>query len=88
MRIFYDQVIFCKFKIPKAMIHLGIFQTFSNIDVFKSVISFSIYTLALPFFFLIGRHIFMKLLIKDFDHIGRLLAVCGLDVIKEKYVMH
>lgn len=59
-----------------------------GIDVLKSVIAFSIYTWALPLLFLIEHHIFMKYLIKNFDHIGRLLAVCGLDVIKEKYVMH
>jgi len=61
--------------------------TFSNIDIFKSVIAISIYTFVLPFLFLTAHHMFMKYLIKDFDHIGRLLAVCGIDVVKEKYIL-
>ena len=60
---------------------------FSVFDIIKSLIAFLLYTLALPFLFLIGHHIFMKLLIKDFDHIGRLLSFCGLDVVKEKYIL-
>jgi len=53
----------------------------------KSVVAIFLYTLALPFLFFAGHHIFMRYLTKCFDHIGRLLGVYGFDVIKEKYVM-
>ncbi|MFX0135266.1 MAG: glycosyltransferase family 2 protein [Candidatus Hodarchaeota archaeon] len=61
--------------------------SFNIFDIIKSLIAVSLYTLALPLLFLIGHHIFMEYLVKDFEHIGKLLAVCGLDVIKQKYVM-
>lgn len=50
----------------------------------KSVIAFVFYTLALPFFLLIGQHLFMKYLIKDCDHIGKLLALCGVRVVDQR----
>jgi glycosyltransferase involved in cell wall biosynthesis len=53
-------------------------------SILKSFIAFFIYTFILPVFALIGHHIFMKYLIKDCDHIGKLLGVCGLEVIKER----
>ena len=53
-------------------------------NIVKSIIAFSIYTLALPVLFLIGHHIFMRYLIKNCDHIGLLLSVCGLNIIEEK----
>jgi len=37
----------------------------------------AVYTLALPFLFLLGDHVGMKYLVKDCHHIGRLLAVLG-----------
>lgn len=59
---------------------------FTTIDFAKSLVAVPLYTVALPFLLAAGHHLFMKYLIKDFDHIGRLLALCGIDVIKEKYV--
>jgi len=59
---------------------------FTKIDYAKSFVAVPLYTMALPFLLAVGHHIFMKYLIKDFDHIGRLLALCGIDVIKENYV--
>jgi hypothetical protein len=50
----------------------------------KSIIAFSLYTAALPFLLLIGHHLFMKYLIKDCDHIGKLIALCGIKPIKER----
>jgi len=50
--------------------------------ILKSMIAVTLYTSALPLLFLIERHLFMKLLIKDFDHIGRLLTACKVDVEK------
>lgn len=63
------------------------YPSFGLIPIVKSVIAIPIYALVLPFAFLIGHHYFMIFLIKLFEHIGRLLALCGLDVIKQHYVM-
>lgn len=55
-------------------------QSSKFVPVIKSVIAFSVYTLALPFLMMLSQHLFIKYLIKDFDHIGRLLAACKIDV--------
>ena len=48
--------------------------------VAKSTIAFSIYTVALPFLLPLGQHVFFKYLIKDCDHIGRIMAALGIDM--------
>lgn len=55
-----------------------------SISTMKSIIAFGLYTAALPFLILIGHHLFMKYLIKDCDHIGKLIALCGIKPIKER----
>lgn len=55
--------------------------------IFKSIAACALYTILLPVFLMIGRHVFIKYLVKDFDHAGKLLAVCGIDVIRDKYVL-
>jgi hypothetical protein len=55
--------------------------------VAKSLVAVPCYTLGLPVCLLFGQHVFMKYLIKNCDHLGRLLAACGLEVIKEKYIL-
>ena len=54
--------------------------------IVTSLIAVPIYTLALPICFILGQHVFMKYLIKDFDHGGRLLAACRIRGIREKYL--
>jgi glycosyltransferase involved in cell wall biosynthesis len=54
--------------------------------IMKSTVAFGLYTLLFPAFLIMGRHVFVKYLIKDFDHIGKLLALCGIDLVREKYV--
>ena len=44
----------------------------------KSVVAVLAYTVSLPFLLLAGQHLFMKYLISDCDHLGKLLAHCGL----------
>jgi glycosyltransferase involved in cell wall biosynthesis len=46
-------------------------------QVLKSAIAIMIYSIALPFLFLIGHHWFMKYLVKTCDHAGRILAFVG-----------
>lgn len=53
----------------------------------KSLIAVPVYALILPFVVLTHHHVFMKYLVKMFDHIGRLLAFAGIDVVREKYVL-
>lgn len=57
---------------------------FFSFDVFKSAVAFVLYTLALPALLLSRHDLFMKYLIKDCDHLGKLLALCGLKVVKER----
>jgi Glycosyltransferases, probably involved in cell wall biogenesis len=58
-----------------------------GLGLLKSAAAFFIYTLSLPIFLVMGRAMFVKYLIKDFDHIGKLLAWCGIDVVRQKYVV-
>jgi succinoglycan biosynthesis protein ExoM len=60
--------------------------TFGAVDVAKSLIAVPAYTAVLPFALLGGHHWFMTLLVKTFDHLGRLLALIGLRPITEQYV--
>jgi len=53
-------------------------------EMIKSLGAFVIYTAGLPVFLLMGHHMFMKYLIKDCDHIGKLLAIFGVRVVKER----
>jgi hypothetical protein len=46
----------------------------------KSAIAFLAYTSALPILFLTSQRLFLTYLIKDFDHLGRLIAAFGVDV--------
>jgi glycosyltransferase involved in cell wall biosynthesis len=60
--------------------------TSGALEVLKSAIAIPVYLITLPFLLLLGQHIFMKYLVKTFDHAGRLLAFVGVDPIKDKYV--
>lgn len=55
--------------------------------VAKSLVACLLYTLLLPVFFVAGRHVFVEYLVKDFDHLGKLMAFCGIDVLRQKYVL-
>jgi hypothetical protein len=60
--------------------------SFGPADLCKSAVATILYTLGLPLFFLCGQHVFMRFLIKNCDHLGKLLAVCGLNPVREKYI--
>jgi succinoglycan biosynthesis protein ExoM len=55
-------------------------------DIVKSAIAVPAYAAALPFALVLGQHRFMTLLVSLFDHLGKLLAVVGINPIKEQYV--
>jgi glycosyltransferase involved in cell wall biosynthesis len=56
------------------------------IQVLKSTIAVPAYAMALPFMLLFGQGLFMKYLVKTFDHAGRLLALIGLNPAKGTYI--
>ncbi|OEU69352.1 MAG: hypothetical protein BA863_10185, partial [Desulfovibrio sp. S3730MH75] len=74
------------FMLRRALLR-GKLPHFSTVDYLASFVAIPLYTASLPFLFAAGQHFFMKYLIKDFDHIGRLLDLCGINVIKEEYVI-
>lgn len=55
-------------------------------SVFKSMIAVVLYAVSLPFVCVAGHHVFMKYLIKECDHLGKVFAFLGIDLLKEKYV--
>jgi glycosyltransferase involved in cell wall biosynthesis len=55
-------------------------------DVSKSVIAVPVYIAALPFAAILGHHRVMNLLVPLCDHLGKLLALVGVNPIREPYV--
>ena len=53
-------------------------------NIVKSLIAVPAYTLALPVLFLGGQHVFLKYLIKLLDHVSRLLAFLGLNLVTQR----
>jgi succinoglycan biosynthesis protein ExoM len=64
-----------------------IYQSFGGYEVIKSIVAIPVYIFLLPFTILAGEHVFIKYLIKCFDHIGKILALCRYNAIKDKYVL-
>jgi len=62
------------------------YQGFGARDVAKSVVAVPIYVLGLPFALILGQHRFMDLAVRLCDHLGKLLAVVGINPIKDHYV--
>jgi succinoglycan biosynthesis protein ExoM len=60
--------------------------SFGLSNVLRSLIAVPAYLVALPFALLLGQHKFMPLLVSLFDHLGKLLAVVGINPVKEQYV--
>jgi len=65
-----------------AVIH----PTFGARDIAKSILAVPLYAVALPFALATGHHRFMLLSVKLFDHVGKLLALAGVQPVKEQYV--
>jgi len=55
-----------------------------SLDTLKSMGACTVYTLMLPFAFFLRNRLFMPILIRDLDHIGKILARCGLKPIKRR----
>jgi succinoglycan biosynthesis protein ExoM len=53
-------------------------------NLLRSIIAIPAYALALPILAIFGNHVFLKYLVKLFDHTSRLLAFAGWSVVKER----
>jgi glycosyltransferase involved in cell wall biosynthesis len=60
--------------------------TFAIRDLLISVVAALTYILVLPFALVLGQGKFMSILVRLFDHLGRLLGFVGINPIKEPYV--
>jgi len=56
------------------------------LDISKSVLAVPLYGLALPVTLILGQHRFMPCLVKLCDHLGKLLAIFGINPVKDPYV--
>ena len=74
------------FMLRRALLR-GQSPHFTTVDIVKSLCAVPLYTTFLPFLFLSSHHLFMKYLIKVCDHIGRIFCFCGINLIKDKYVV-
>lgn len=64
----------------------ALMPTVGVLNVTKSVAAVLIYGLALPFAVPLGQHRFMDLLVRLCDHLGKLLALLGINPISGAYV--
>jgi succinoglycan biosynthesis protein ExoM len=79
----------CGFMLRRALLRGAtavLHPTFGPWNIAKSITAVLLYSVALPFSFLIGYHHFMSLLVRLFDHLGALLALMGLNPVKSEYV--
>jgi len=52
----------------------------------RSIVAIPVYIVAAPFALLLGQHRSMVLLVKLCDHVGQLLGMMGINVVREAYV--
>jgi hypothetical protein len=60
--------------------------TFGPLDLARSLVAIPVYTAALPIALLVGHHVFMTLAVKLLHHVGKLMALVGIDPIRDPYV--
>ncbi len=53
-------------------------------NLLKSAVAVPLYAIALPILLIVGHHYFMRYLVKLADHAGRLLALAGLNPVRER----
>lgn len=73
------------FMLRRALLR-GKNPSLGRTNLLKSFLAVPVYTIILPFSLFFGHHQFMNILIKNFDHIGRILNFLNLNFIKEKYL--
>lgn len=80
------------YHLKRALLHGRIFQKIhskeqslnKHLSIIKSLFASIIYSSALPILFLSDEHIFVKYLIKNLHHIGKLAAIAGIMIIKHR----
>jgi glycosyltransferase involved in cell wall biosynthesis len=55
-----------------------------GLSTIKSVAAVGVYSVSLPFLFLLGYHHFVKVLVKDCNHLAKLLAHFGVSFVRER----
>ena len=60
--------------------------SFGSRDIVKSLVAVPAYAALLPFALVLGHHRFMACLVSLFDHLGRLLALVGMNPVRDPYV--
>ncbi len=55
-----------------------------SLGTLRSLAAVTVYTAGLPFFFLAGQHLFMKNLVRNCDHVSKLLAHAGIRLVRER----
>ena len=53
-----------------------------SLGTVKSLLAVIVYSASLPLLFVLGQHRFMKCLVKDCDHLGKLLAYAGIRLVR------
>lgn len=77
------------FQLKRALLRGKVSLSTSSGNLFgimKSVVACGLYTILLPVSLVIGRHLFLKCLIRDCDHLGKLMALARIDLVRENYV--
>jgi succinoglycan biosynthesis protein ExoM len=75
---------FIKRAILRGVSEAELLKLSSDKRVLKSLFASSLYTFVLPFLLLTKHYLFMKYLVKDCDHIGKILALSGIKILKER----
>jgi succinoglycan biosynthesis protein ExoM len=57
------------------------------VGIVKSAVAVPLYAIALPFCLARGPHLFVTYLVKSFDHLGKLLAAFGINLVGDKYIL-
>ena len=57
-----------------------------TLSILKSALAVPLYSVLLPVVFMLGQHRFMTVLVKLCDHVGKLSALMGFNLIEEAYV--
>jgi glycosyltransferase involved in cell wall biosynthesis len=65
-----------------AVLHPG----FGAHEITKSMVAVPVYTVALPFALLLGQHRFMSVLVRLTDHLGKLMALAGINPVSQEYI--
>jgi succinoglycan biosynthesis protein ExoM len=74
------------FMLRRALLR-GRNPSFGLREMAESLLALPLYALALPLLFFLSHHFFMSYLIKECDHLGRLLALLDINLVTVKYVL-